>query len=542
MSSVAFEPLVRQRVERPFRQPLVPVGLRTATPIRVRVRPRWPWYAAASCFTLYLVVGIWLINVKGFTINDANARTVSAEIMVLSRDPHLGAMGFYWPPLPMLIRIPFVLLLHPFDQAILAGPASTALCAALVVPVLARIARLLGLSTGLSALLVGLYALNPITIFSGANAMSEAMFALVTACLLLGVLRVVHTRSVRDLAFVGIVLGVGVATRIEFIPITAVVVVGCVAVAEPALRRRTVAVVLAPPAFVFFLWSWASSLIAGDALFWYHAGKVAGSSVGFRPWLPPDLNPVTIVGYVGYMTLLLAPALAVAAGIGFSSAGRRLSTAVLALIAATVPAFVALQLQLGVSTGEPRYFVLMPLFQCVMCMWALRSVRHRSIRVRRLVAASLALLTAVGAVVATYAHADPVRTAITKDGAFYAEIVGHSPPEHSDFPATLGPIAAALDPHLARGKRVAMDSRGGTTILFSRYPGQFIVPEDRDFEQIMSDPTGRFDYAIIAGLFPSGATPLIKAAMAAVEGGHFEIIEKTTDAELWAFVPDAPTS
>ena len=95
-----------------------------------------------------------------------------------------------------------------------------------------------------------------------------------------------------------------------------------------------------------------------------------------------------------------------------------------------------------------------------------------------------------------------------------------------------------LDPQLAQGKRVAMDSRGGNAVLFSRHPGQFIVPEDRDFEQIMSDPTGRFDYAILAGQFVSSATSVIKVAMDKVEHGHFELILQTPVAELYQFIPD----
>ena len=110
----------------------------------------------------YLVVSVWLLDVQNYLLLDGASRTITAEVLVLSRDPHLGAMGFYWPPLPMFVRVPFVLLLAPFQQAVYAGAMSTCLLSALTIPVLAAIAKQLRLSTGQAALLIALYALNPV--------------------------------------------------------------------------------------------------------------------------------------------------------------------------------------------------------------------------------------------------------------------------------------------------------------------------------------------------------------------------------------------
>jgi len=52
-----------------------------------------------SVFAVSLVGGFWLIYVAEIFVGDAIARTTQAHAIVLSRDPHLAAIGFIWPPL-----------------------------------------------------------------------------------------------------------------------------------------------------------------------------------------------------------------------------------------------------------------------------------------------------------------------------------------------------------------------------------------------------------------------------------------------------------
>ncbi len=508
-----------------------------AVAVSTTQRVRWPWVCAAVCFVQYLLVGVWLIDGQGYTIGDANARTTSALVMVLGRDPHLGAMGFYWQPLPMLIRIPFVLVLEPMGATIFAGPISTALCVALVIPVLARIGRLLGLRTPVIATFVGLYALNPVTVFTAANAMSEAAFALVLALVLLGVVRLTQAPSARNLAFVGIMLGVGVATRIEFIPLSFAVLFACLLLVPRPLWKRATAVVLVPPVFVFAMWSWASSLIAGDALYWYHAGKEVGASVTYRPWLPDPLTTLSIVGYVLTMAMVVAPALLVAVAVTIRPRRGMRALVGLTAIAAAQPAFVALQLKLGVSTGEPRYFSLLPVFGCVLSLWAVSRLDGARRWPRRAVVAALTTAMIVGAVGATIVHARPNVTQITRDGAFYAALLGRPAPEHTDLVEMLRPLADRLDPLLARGATVAMDSKAGTLMLLTRHPERFVLPEDRDWEQIMADPQDRFDYAVVQQVFTSGASEVLDQAMKSVQGGTFQLVDTYGEYELYHFEP-----
>ena len=66
-------------------------------------------------------------------IGDALARTALASYVIQGRQPHLAAIGFVWNPIPSVLEIPFVLLLHLFGLQQLAGPAVSALAGALCV-------------------------------------------------------------------------------------------------------------------------------------------------------------------------------------------------------------------------------------------------------------------------------------------------------------------------------------------------------------------------------------------------------------------------
>lgn len=508
--------------------------------------PRWVWLVALGLFVQYSVVGIWLVIDRDYMIGDAVARSVSAQVMVLSRDPHLGAMGFYWMPLPMFVRVPFVLVLAPFGQQALAGPLASALAAALVVPALVKLCLILRVNGALATVLVATYALNPVTVFSAANAMSESTFALFLALTFVGFARFHRDRRVADLSFWGLALAGGLMSRIEFVPLTiASVVAACLLV--PRREWRSVAAMVAiPPAAVMAAWSLASSLIAGDALFWYHEGKLSGTTPEVHPWMPADLTPVTILGYVGFLMIVVVPGVVL---LPLALAALRTHWRAwcgIAMLVLTVPAFIWLQLQMRTSWGNPRYFAVLPLCVVAAALWVLAQLAQlgSSRRIAHWVfGAGFAVAGIAGAIVAAYVYSDPVRTGIESESVFFAAVTGRDGP--ADPPGRFAPLDSLLDvlePQLADGKVIAMDTRLGTPLLMTEHTSQFIVPEDREFEEIMSDPSGRFDLALLP---TTGATSsysqVIAGAMGIVDGGSFEPVGEYGMFTLYEFVPSAPS-
>ncbi len=498
--------------------------------------PRWPWTMALGAFVLYSILGVWLLKVQGYLINDGASRTLTAQTLVLSRDPHLGAMGFYWPPLPMLLRVPFVLILFPFGQSLLAGAVSTAFISALVVPVLASIGRELNLSTKQSAVIIGLYALNPVVMFYAANGMSEACFYLFLAVAYLGYLRYNATRLTSDLRVVSTGLALGVMSRIEFIPITVAFIVACALLTPRDRWKRMCFLVGLPALYVFLLWTWASELIAKDALFWYHAGKASGATPAVHPWMPDKLTLVNIIGYVLEMTLLNAPGLGVLLLVGLVRGIKRANWLGMVLTGYAFSAFIALQLVVKTSNGAQRYFVVSVMVGAIALMWTVSaSVEWRPATRQALYV--LAVLTMIGGAISVEVlNTDKWQSSLQSESAFFAPLIGKEPIPYPKYIDGLDKLINNLDQELAKGEYVAMDSRGGFGLLYSRYPKQFIVPEDRDFEEIMSDPEGRFRYVLkTTGGLTSQYAAVIDAAMRSTVAGKFVLVAQTQTIELWKY-------
>jgi Dolichyl-phosphate-mannose-protein mannosyltransferase len=519
-----------------------PVTTATSNLVASTRHPRWPWWMALAAFVQYTVAGVWLLEVQGYLINDGASRTLTAQTLVLSRDPHIAAMGFYWPPLPMLVRIPFVLVLFPFGQSLMAGGVSTAFISALVIPVLAAIGRALNLSTAKSAVLIGLYALNPVVIFYAANGMSEACFYLFLAIGYLGYLRFEKSRSTSDLRLLSVGLALGVMSRIEFIPITMAFIVACALLTPRNRWKRVSCLVGLPPLYVFLLWTWASQLIAKDAFYWYHAGKISGSTPVVHPWMPDNLTLVNIVGYVIEMTLVYAPGLGILLLFGVSRGIKRANWLGLVLVGLALPAFMALQLVLRTNNGAQRYFVVSAVSGVIVLMWVVSASARWRLSVGGLVY-GLAVLSMVGGALAVIAiNNDKWHSSLQSETAFFAPLIGKEPIPFPKYIDGLDDLIAKLDHELAKGEYVAMDSRGGFGLLYSHHPKQFIVPEDRDFDEIMSDAEGRFRYVLITtGGLTSQDSEDIQAAMEGAVDGTWVLFDETDTIQLWKYEPNPGT-
>jgi Dolichyl-phosphate-mannose-protein mannosyltransferase len=531
MTAVMLRPLAANRVAKASSNHVVKSA-----------QQRWVWWMASAAFALYTALGIWLLKSQEYLINDGASRTLTAQTIVLSRDPHLAAMGFYWPPLPMFVRIPFVLMLFPFGQSLMAGALSTAFVSALVIPVLAAIGRELSLTPGKSAMIIALYALNPVVMFYAANGMSEACFFLFLALSFLGYLRYEKSRGTRDLRFLSVGLALGVMSRIEFIPITMAFIVACALLTPRNRWKRVCFLVGLPPLYVFVLWTWASALIANDAFYWYHAGKVSGSTPAVHPWMPDRLTLINIVGYVMEMTLANAPGLGVLLLFGVARGIKRANWLGMVLTCFALPAFMALQLVLKTNNGAQRYFVVTVLMGAIALMWVVSMSAGRLPSISSAVY-GLAVLSMVGGIVAVFAiNTDKWHSSLQSESAFFAPLIGKQPIPYPSYIGGLDDLIAKLDPELAKGEFVAMDSRGGFGLLYSHHPKQFIVPEDRDFDEIMSDAEGRFRYVLITtGGLTSQYSADIQAAMGSTVKGRFVLFDETPTIQLWRYEPNPGT-
>jgi hypothetical protein len=546
-SLVAFDLEATRRAHRPD----------VAAPTSHRAPARWPLLLALAMWLQYFVAGAWLIEVRQYAIYDAISRTLSAKLMVLSRDPHLASVGFYWMPIPTVVRIPFVLVLEPFGHTILAGPLTSAFFAAATIPVIVAIGRVVDAPPFATVGVAIAWAVSPVTVWLGASGMSESTFVFFLALVCYWYLRWQREPSSRNLVGLGIALAGAMLCRYETLFI-AVVVAGAVAIGCARGRRReTVGLAVTPAAVAFVLWALASKLIMGDWLFWYWISRSTTATPPGAQWLPDDIGAPSALRHVGYVTIAYAPAIVgVVIAIVFSLRSRwRPGLALLGLVG-VLPAVVAIQLADGSSWMVPRFLVHVPLVGAVAALWAIGT--RGSTTTSHVLGWIACALVPLGAITGTWFLADPTNSYAEGEYALFGPMLRRDDGvagidlqgdlSNRVFFSDMRPyrqLNALLDPKLARGDRVAMDSLQALPVVLSNHPKQFVVPEDRDFERIMADPVGRFEYIVVMRS-RAGTTfsELIANELGrrAGDGGTWEEIADFDGAvQLYEFRPDPGT-
>jgi Dolichyl-phosphate-mannose-protein mannosyltransferase len=514
-------------------------------------RPRWPWLVGAFTFVQCTVLGWWLIDVRNYAIGDAMYRTLYAKQMVLSRDPHLASMGFYWMPLPTVSRVPFVLVAQLFDHAELAGPMTSALFAGLLVVVIARLAELMQLSRAMTVVIVGIFALSPITMYMGASGMSESAFGLFSALTLYFFVK--WRQDGRSTTMVLMATALAGATLCRYEALLFVPVLGVAVAVSAAKGRRLQLAILSgfPSVMVFAWWTLASALIMDDPFFWRTASKSTTATPVVSPWLPDSRTSLSLIGYSVAVVLTLAPAfVAVIAGMVAVPKRGRTSLGLLG-VAFAMPAVVTLQLVAGESWGVPRFYFLSPIMAVICVMWVLRIGRHQpfALWMGRLGVALLALGALSGSLMLSsreYAYAEA-------EFAFFGPLFGKDQAESSVpsggqnivYSGDLRPYRALkgdLDPLLADGAIAATQSLS-IAMLFTDELDQYISPEDRDFEQITSDPIGRFQFVVVQPAKISAGQPtLLAIVQRSVPEGTWMLARSYADqVEVWEFVENGAT-
>lgn len=239
--------------------------------------PRRSWGVAlfAALSVLYFTVGAALVLRYNMFDPDSPSRVANAGYVLMSRQPHLSAIGFVWNPLPSLVEIP-VLTLSDWWPVLkthgLAGVVQSALFMAGAAVMVRRIALDRGVGAGCRWLAVACFALHPMIVTYGASGMSEAAetFALVWCARHL--MQWVYTRRVGDLAWAGIALGVGYLSRYEAVPAAcgAALLVAVVALHRAPRSQRVNSVILAvlivmfPLVSAFCIWALTGWVVTGE--------------------------------------------------------------------------------------------------------------------------------------------------------------------------------------------------------------------------------------------------------------------------------------
>lgn len=281
----------------------------------------------ALALALYVVVGYWLQVEQGYVLGDSLSRVSAAQSVLYSREPHVAAIGFIFTPLTALIQLPAVFfspMLPALTQYAFAGTLMSAPFMAGAVVQIASMGFDRSLPRPYVLCITGLFALNPMIVFYGANGMSEAPFLFFTIWAVRRLVMWMADDDVHHLITAG-----GIAMAMSYL--TRYDAVACIAVAgflvaittyrrapsPPRVRRALLRLlIVSGPGFAAFVgWAAASWLITGEAFAQFTSqygntailrqsggGSTAGLAVGFGfaavciMALAPTLIPITLFG------------------------------------------------------------------------------------------------------------------------------------------------------------------------------------------------------------------------------------------------------
>ena len=441
---------------------------------------------------------------------DAVSRVASAYYVLFSGDPHLGAIGFIWNPLPSLMELPLVLL-KPLFPALavraLAGCFVTALFGAL------GVRQLLGLLTGFGIdrryriLAAICYALNPLILLYSSNGMSDIILMTSYLGAIRGVLAYLDGRSLRPLMEAALWLVVAFGARYEAIPFTAFLVLGLLyAVSRTrSLREAEGASILlaAPVVYAASIWMYVNWLIMKNPLYFLVSpyGNIAQVATG--AYATPALSwayhsILHTVLYTAHFSLLYWPVwVGIAAALYWTLKRKNGDPRGAVLLAALVGALsleMAMTYHGSLAAWDRFYmdYIVMGFALVAFAASKLLSIRKDQ---RALLLAGMVVLMALGDVGTWQAMQVPFLS--NPDGVTIDQALTGSPlPTTNGARFQVSPVATYLNahPHLV----VLADSFDSYNVILQvRNPHQLVITSDEDFAGILHNPLGRVNAILV---------------------------------------------
>jgi hypothetical protein len=514
----------------------------------------WGW------FGLYLAVGLYLTLHLHYYAGDAVSRVSNAYDVLFGRNPHLGAIGFIWNPLPSVFELPLVAL-SPWIPAMvtkgLAGVVVSAALAAWAVFHLFRIVQGLGVRTGWAYVITLIFALNPLVVLYAANGMSDIMLV---ACILgtyHGVLDYLQTHRLRRLINGATWMALGLGMRYEAVPFAALVLVaffvGQRSTAASDQRTATTILLGAPIVFAGGIWLYFNWLIMKNPLYFLNSnyGNLAQTRVNSYVFGPLKTAYHSVLGtfsYVGHFSLLCWPLgvawVLTAAYVLWrrhdARAGVLLAGTLGAILLEIVFAF------LGHLGPWDRYFIsFIPdgvLLVVYLGTQALARVQRRW--VHHLGWAAIAVILASANVGTywtlqqpSYGHPDgkAIKLALQNRPLTYV----------SDPFRAVAPVVSYLDAHPQL--TVLTDSFNAWPIVIrTTHFNRFIITSDYDFNSILFNPRGRVAALLLPQPTGDGALNAINRAWPGLWAGHLPWVKLIkafpggANWRLYAVLPNAP--
>ena len=243
--------------------------------------------AYALTWAAMLSYGWYSTVVLGLANGDGQARVVQAFQVIFSREPHLAALGFVWPPIPAFTNVPLIALLRPLGLAPFSASVMGTMYAAGAVVMFASILRALGVNRVVTALLAISLATNQYFYQTAAAGLSEPVLAFFLLASLRAYVSWLKQPQPSTIMYAGLACAGGMMCRYEAGFWTAAMAAalmitlyqgipglsflrtpGAGNAADARLRMTSAAwAFLAPTVFVLLVWIILNQQIAGSPLY-----------------------------------------------------------------------------------------------------------------------------------------------------------------------------------------------------------------------------------------------------------------------------------
>lgn len=501
----------------------VPSAIRTARKPRQSLLPGFIWFASIALIAM--IGGWWLVYVAQIFVGDAMARVVQAHSVVLSRDPHLAAVGFVWPPLPSIAEVPFVLAIEKFAAPVFAGQIVSALFAGVLAAAMWGQMKRSEVPTRWAIVLTLTVMLNPLVFYSSINGMTEVIF-LFFAVAAAGALSSWNPIESKGLLVAGLLLGASFFVRYEAVAFAAAGVLSVVVMQwkTPRWRERVGAVIIAfvaPVSYMVILWILWTWLFLGSPLaFLTGAGSnlyfTESIRLGQNSVLSPLYNdPVATVSWVlGYLVREFPPFLPLLLTAFVLCLKRRdRGLFVLVVFAGVGPAFLALQVYRGQLLSWSRFWIYAVPFSAILLAAIVQTWRPSRRNVAYAVAAAVFALSGVSTL---QIMGDTIRSAPDENTFATAVRTGNFKTQYGTEYAAIREATETLDAYMDEEPEALALVDGlvhGGVLLFTRHSGKVAFDADRDFDVLTGHPVDNVRFILIPGRQPSGAvaqTPLVE--------------------------------
>ncbi|MDX9872623.1 MAG: glycosyltransferase family 39 protein, partial [Clostridia bacterium] len=340
------------------------------------------WLVAATVFLLECAAGYYYNVYIGYHHTDGISRVANAFYVLYSRDPHLGAIGFVWNPLPSFVNL-FFLLLYPWIPEMatqgIAGLLMSALFASATAFILSRAFIRRGLPRWVAVVFPLLFLLNPMMFLFGFNGMSDAPFIFFIILSILGFLNWLETRRIGELTIASFALALSFWCRYEAVPF-GFSVIGAVIIAalffqqnhlpvkEGLLRYRwsraeaAITVIASPLVYSILLWVLLNAIIMHNPLYFLNGEYTNIAQIEGHldnPVYAAMLdNPVNAAWFAAKKILVFsAPLISILLLRLFNRRFWQGDTLILLGMFVSIPLLQIVMLMKGTSLGWLRYFI-----------------------------------------------------------------------------------------------------------------------------------------------------------------------------------------